>query len=247
MSAFMAELVGTALLVLFGNGVVCNVLLTRTKGNNAGWITISAGWGLAVFIGAFCSVEYSGAHLNPAVTFAMIVAGKFAVGKAITYFIAQFLGAAIGAGLVYLMYRAHFDITEDQDSKLACFATAPAIRNNYQAFICETIGTFALLLPIFLMASPSISLTGSSESSHVLGLGALGPLPVGLLVLAIGVSLGGTTGYAINPARDLSPRLVHALLPIRGKRDSDWEYAWVPVAGPFLGATLAAIFFRMMT
>lgn len=253
MSSFVAEIVGTALLILFGNGVVCNVLLSRTKGNNAGWITIAAGWGMAVFVGAFCAAEASGAHLNPAVTIALVVAGKFAFGKALGYVIAQMIGAGIGAALVYLMYRAHFDITDDEDAKLACFCTAPAIRNNHQAFICEAIGTFALLLPILLMVAPSLTFDSMtnvgdlSGTTPVLGLGALGPLPVGLLVFAIGVSLGGTTGYAINPARDLGPRIMHHLLPIRAKRDSDWGYAWVPVAGPIVGGVLAAILFRMIT
>jgi len=244
MNPYIAEVVGTALLILFGNGVVCNVVLSRTKGHGAGWLTIAAGWALGVFIGAFCAAEASGAHLNPAVTLAFVVAGKFESSMALGYIVAQFLGAGIGATLVFLFYRSHFDATEDANAKLACFSTAPEIRSMPQALICETIGTFALLLPILLMASPSLLLAGPSEEQPTLGLGALGPLPVGLLVLAIGVSLGGTTGYAINPARDLGPRVVHFLLPIRGKRDSDWEYAWVPVVGPLLGASLAAILYR---
>lgn len=245
-NAYLAEIVGTALLVLFGNGVVCNVLLSQTKGHGAGWLTIAAGWGLAVFVGAFCAADASGAHLNPAVTAAFVVAGKLESAKAFGYILAQFVGAGIGATLVYLSYRAHFDATEDSDAKLACFSTGPAIRNLPQALLCETIGTFALLLPILLMSNPSLTLGIPSEVAPVLGLGALGPLPVGLLVFAIGVSLGGTTGYAINPARDLGPRIVHFLLPIRGKRDSDWEYAWVPVVGPILGAVVAAAIYRFL-
>jgi glycerol uptake facilitator protein len=245
-NAYLAEIVGTALLVLFGNGVVCNVLLSQTKGHGAGWLTIAAGWGLAVFVGAFCAADASGAHLNPAVTAAFVVAGKLESAKAFGYILAQFVGAGIGATLVYLSYRAHFDATEDSDAKLACFSTGPAIRNLPQALLCETIGTFALLLPILLMSNPSLTLGTPSEVAPVLGLGALGPLPVGLLVFAIGVSLGGTTGYAINPARDLGPRIVHFLLPIRGKRDSDWEYAWVPVVGPILGAVVAAAIYRFL-
>lgn len=245
-NAYLAEIVGTALLVLFGNGVVCNVLLSQTKGHGAGWLTIATGWGLAVFVGAFCAADASGAHLNPAVTAAFVVAGKFESAKAFGYILAQFVGAGIGATLVYLSYRAHIDATEDSDAKLACFSTGPAIRNLPQALLCETIGTFALLLPILLMSNPSLTLGTASEVKPVLGLGALGPLPVGLLVFAIGVSLGGTTGYAINPARDLGPRIVHFLLPIRGKRDSDWEYAWVPVVGPILGAVVAAAIYRFL-
>lgn len=246
MQPFVAELVGTALLLLFGNGVVANVVLRDTKGHNAGWLTIAAGWGLAVYIGAFCSAEVSGAHLNPAVTVAMLVADQIEMSLALRYIAAQFLGATIGSVLVYLTYREHFRVTENADAKLACFCTGPAIRNLPQAFFCEAIGTFALLLPIFMMAAPKIAIGSETVSgdSVALGLGAIGLLPVGLLVFGIGLSLGGTTGYAINPARDLAPRLVHALLPISGKRDSDWSYAWVPVLGPIVGATAAALLYR---
>jgi glycerol uptake facilitator protein len=255
MDPFTAELIGTALLVLFGNGVVCNVVLSRTKGFNSGWLTIAAGWGLAVYIGAFCSAESSGAHLNPAVSIAMVTAGELTWDDALIYIAAQFLGASIGALFVYLMYREHFKVTDKPDPKLACFCTAPEIRNLPQALFCETLGTFVLLLPIFLMADPSLNVGGSvtlgdttlgdtPDAVPTLGLGSLGLLPVGLLVFAIGASLGGTTGYAINPARDLGPRIVHFLLPIPGKRDSDWQYAWVPVVGPVLGGVLAALLYR---
>jgi glycerol uptake facilitator protein len=219
-TGYLAEFVGTALLILFGNGVVANVVLTRTKGNGSGWIVITLGWGLAVFIGAFCSAKYSGAHLNPAVTIC-----------------AQMLGAIAGAKLVFFFYREHFKATDDADAKLACFCTGPAIRNNAQAFFCEALGTFCLILPIFLMVDPTLEVPGREV---VVGLGTLGLVPVGLLVVAIGLSLGGTTGYAINPARDLGPRIAHALLPVPGKRDSDWSYAWVPVVAPLVGAALAA-------
>jgi glycerol uptake facilitator protein len=241
MHPFMAELIGTMLLVLFGNGVVANVLLARTKGNDGGWIVIAAGWGIAVFIGAFCANEFSGAHINPAVTVAMLLGGGLTMTQAAGYIVAQFIGAMIGAFLVYLFYRAHFNVTDDANAKLGCFCTAPNIRKLGQAFFCEIIGTFALILPIFLMSLQH------PDSSPVVGLGSLGLLPVGLLVFGIGLSLGGTTGYAINPARDLGPRLVHAMLPIKGKRDSDWSYAWVPVAGPIVGAVLAALVYRMIT
>ncbi|TWU57907.1 MIP/aquaporin family protein [Rubripirellula reticaptiva] len=247
MSPYTAEIIGTMMLILFGNGVVANVVLARTKGNDGGWIVIAAGWGIAVFVGAFCANEFSGAHLNPAVSVAMVVAGKMSVLDAGGYIMAQFVGAMIGAMLVYLFYREHFNVTDDADAKLACFCTDPSIRNSKQAFFCEAVGTFALILPIFLMATPSLTHgDAGSAGESILGLGSLGLLPVGLLVFGIGLSLGGTTGYAINPARDLGPRLVHALLPIKGKRDSDWSYAWVPIMGPLLGAALAALLYRFV-
>jgi len=236
-TGYLAEFVGTALLVVFGNGVVANVVLARTKGNNSGWIVITIGWGLAVFIGAFCSAKYSGAHLNPAVTVAMAMAGKLSVAKVAGYVCAQMLGAIVGSTFVFLFYREHFKATDDADAKLACFCTAPAIRNNAQAFFCEVVGTFCLILPIFLMVDPTVQIPGREVT---VGLGTLGLVPVSMLVVAIGLSLGGTTGYAINPARDLGPRIAHALLPVPGKRDSDWSYAWVPVVAPLVGAALAA-------
>ncbi|QDT02080.1 Glycerol uptake facilitator protein [Rubripirellula lacrimiformis] len=235
------------MLVLFGNGVVANMVLARTKAGDGSWLLISAGWGVAVFVGAFCANEVSGAHLNPAVSIAMFVAGKMELELMVLYIAAQFVGAIIGAALVYAFYRPHFDATDDADAKLACFSTGPAIPGNMQAFFCEAIGTFALILPIFLMAAPSlVHGSGPADTDPILGLGSLGLLPVGLLVFGIGMSLGGTTGYAINPARDLGPRLVHFLFPIKGKRDSDWGYAWVPVAGPIVGAVLAAVVYRLM-
>ena len=243
MNANLAEFIGTAFLVIFGNGVVANVVLARTKGNNSGWIVITAGWGLAVFVGVFSSQPFSGAHLNPAVTVAMATAGKFAWSKVAGYIVAQLLGAVVGGALVFLFYRDHFKVTDDAGAKLACFCTAPNIRNLGQAFFCEVTGTFLLVLPVFLMTEAKVTLPSESgPGSHApLGLGTLGALPVGLLVFAIGLSLGGTTGYAINPVRDFGPRLAHALLPVPGKRDSDWGYAWVPVVGPILGGLLAAL------
>jgi glycerol uptake facilitator protein len=241
MSPFLAEFIGTALLVIFGNGVVANVVLARTKGNNSGWIVITAGWAFAVFIGVFSSQAFSGAHLNPAVTLAMAQAGKFAWTSVPGYIAAQMLGAIVGAATVFAFYREHFKATDDANLKLACFCTAPNIRNLGQAFFCETVGTFLLVLPVFLMTDAKIKLpTGTSFTEASVGLGTLGALPVGLLVFGIGLSLGGTTGYAINPARDLGPRIAHALLPVPGKRGSDWSYAWVPVLGPLLGGFLAA-------
>ena len=243
MNPFVAEFIGTTLLVTLGNGVVANVVLSRTKGNNSGWIVITAGWALAVFVGVFSSQSSSGAHLNPAVTIAMAEAGKFAWSHAAGYIFAQMLGGLAGGALVFAFYREHFAVTEDPNSKLACFCTAPNIRNFPQAFFCEVVGTFLLVLPVFLMTDAKLKLPpllgGSAEVT--IGLGTLGALPVGLLVFAIGLSLGGTTGYAINPARDLGPRLAHAFLPIPGKRDADWQYAWVPVVAPVVGGSLAAL------
>ena len=242
MSPYVAEFVGTTLLVMFGNGVVANVVLNRTKGNGGGWIVIAAGWALAVFVGVFSSQAVSGAHLNPAVTLAMAQAGKFPWANVPGYFLAQMLGGIVGGAWVFFFYREHFKVTEDAGTKLACFCTAPNIRNLAQAFFCEVTGTFLLVLPVFLMTDAKIKLPTAAGAANevIIGLGTLGALPVGLLVFAIGLSLGGTTGYAINPARDLGPRLAHALLPVPGKRDSDWGYAWVPVIGPLLGASLAA-------
>jgi glycerol uptake facilitator protein len=242
MNPYLAEFIGTTVLIIFGNGVVANVVLARTKGQNAGWIVITAGWGLAVFVGVFCSQPFSGAHLNPAVTIAMATAGKLAAGKVAGYVLAQMLGGIVGGALVFVFYREHFKVSEDASGKLACFCTAPNIRSQPQAFFCEVLGTFLLILPVFLMTDVTVKLplTTSESQNFTIGLGTLGAIPVGLLVFAIGLSLGGTTGYAINPARDLGPRIAHAFLPVPGKRDSDWSYSWVPVVGPIVGGLLAA-------
>ncbi len=248
MSPFVAELIGTALLVTFGDGVVANVVLSRTKGHNSGWIVITAGWALAVFVGVFCSQAISGAHLNPAVTLGMAMAGKFSWAAVPGYMLAQLVGGFAGGVLVFLFYREHFKATEDGTSKLACFCTVPNIRNLPQAFFCETVGTFLLVFPVFLMTDAKIKLPAVSGPANevVIGLGTLGALPVGLLVFAIGLSLGGTTGYAINPARDLGPRLAHALLPVTGKRGNDWSYGWVPIIAPLLGGALAALIHSLL-
>jgi glycerol uptake facilitator protein len=243
MHPFLAEIIGTAILILLGNGVVANVVLNRTKGQGSGWIVIAAGWGMAVYVAVFCVNKYSGAHLNPAVTIAMAAAGKLAMKMVPVYLAAQMIGAIGGAVLVYFFYRPHYELTDNGDAKLATFSTAPTVRNIPWAFFCETVGTFMLVMPLFFMVDPSIDMGDISpggKASYTLGLGALGALPVGLLVFAIGMSLGGTTGYAINPARDLGPRIAHAFLPIPGKRDSDWGYAWIPVLGPIIGGLLAA-------
>lgn len=237
MTPYIAEFVGTALLLLLGDGVVANVILKGTKGEGAGWITITWGWGMAVFVAVFVTAAYSGAHINPAVTIGLAVAGKFAWAMVPGYIVAQVLGAMAGAFLVWLQYRSHFDITEDPDTQLAVFATGPAIRDMAGNVISEVIGTFVLVFGVLYLAAPSLAGPGGDPG----GLGALDALPVGLLVLVIGLSLGGTTGYAINPARDLGPRIMHALLPMKGKGSSDWGYAWIPVVAPIVGAVLAAL------
>jgi glycerol uptake facilitator protein len=236
MNPLAAEFLGTALLVLFGNGVVANVVLPRTNGNGSGWIVITTGWGFAVFIGVFCSQAYSGAHLNPAITVGLAAAGSFPWDRVAGYILAQMAGALVGGSLVFLFYREHFKASDSGLDKRGCFCTTPNIRNIPQAFFCEVLGTFALMLPVLLIAPASFKMSGSDV---VVGLGTLGAIPVALVVLAIGLCLGGTTGYAINPARDLGPRLAHAFLPIPGKTDSDWSYAWVPVIAPIVGALLA--------
>lgn len=231
MSPFIAEILGTALLVLLGDGVVANVALNKTKGNNAGLIVVGFGWAMAVFTGVFCVAKYSGAHLNPAVTIGLAVAGKFAWAQAAGYIVAQMLGAMLGAFLVWLAYKKHFDSTDDADAKLGVFCTSPAIRGAGYNLVTEIIGTAVLMLGVLYIAKADV------------GLGALDALPIAFVVLGIGISLGGPTGYAINPARDLGPRIMHFLLPIPGKRNSDWGYAWVPVVGPVLGAILAALIY----
>jgi glycerol uptake facilitator protein len=234
MSPFIGEFIGTGMLIVLGQGVVENVVLQKTKGHNSGWIVISFGWAIAVFVGVYCSAAASGAHLNPAVTLGLAVVGKFKWELVPLYIAAQMLGAMAGSLLAWLCYRSHFDQTEDAEAKLAVFCTAPAIRNTVNNLVTEIIGTFVLILGVLYIASPASSL------------GALDALPVGLLVLGIGLSLGGPTGYAINPARDLGPRIMHAILPIPGKKGSDWGYAWIPVVGPLAGALLAALVFKML-
>ena len=235
MTPFIAEIIGTAILILLGGGVVANVVLNKTIGNNSGWIVITTGWALAVYVAVVIAGPYSGAHINPAVTVAVAIAGKFPWADVPMYVLAQMIGAMIGASAVWLTYKNHFDETEDADSKKAVFCTAPAIRNTFSNFFSEMIGTFVLLFTIFYFTDASIA-----ETESVIGLGSLGALPVAFLVWSIGLSLGGTTGYAINPARDLGPRIMHAILPIKNKAKSDWSYAWIPVLGPLTGGALAA-------
>src|SRR4030095_5380190 len=235
MSPFLGEFIGTMLLIIMGDGVVANVVLNKTKGNNSGWIVITFGWAMAVFLGVYVSTSLGGSgHLNPAVTIAMAAFSDFDSSLLPTYILAQFAGAITGAIIVCLAYKQHFDSTDNKDGKLAVFCTAPAIRGRFYNLITEIIGTFVLGFGALAMSKPATTL------------GTLDALPVGLLVLGIGLSLGGPTGYAINPARDLGPRIAHFILPIKNKRDSDWGYSWVPVVGPIIGALLAAYLFKLM-
>lgn len=245
MLEFVGEFIGTFILILLGNGVVANVNLDKTHSNGAGWIVITAGWGMAVFVAVLVSADLSGAHLNPAVTFGLAFSGLFEWAKVAPFIIAQMLGAMLGATCVYLFFKSHFKITTSQGTKKACFCTAPAIRNLKSNFFSEVIGTFVLIFAVLLITLPQLEY--ESFGSVKIGLGSLGAMPVALVVFAIGMSLGGTTGYAINPARDLAPRIIHALLPIKNKDNSDWGYSWIPVLGPITGAGLAALIYLFIS
>ena len=227
-----AEIIGTALLILLGDGVVAAVLLAKSKAENSGWIVITFGWGMAVAMAVYAVGFFSGAHLNPAVTLGFWIHGTITGSQAIKYFIGEMIGAMIGAFLVYLTYYLHWRDTEDPGLKLAVFSTGPAVRNYAWNLVTEIIGTFVLVFGVLAIIGPWNAITSG-----------LAPLLIGLLVFAIGLSLGGPTGYAINPARDLGPRIMHAILPIPGKGGSDWAYSWVPILGPLIGGAIAAIFF----
>ena len=231
MSIYLAEFIGTAILILFGDGVVANVVLNKTKGNNSGWIVITFAWALGVAIAVYIVGPISGAHLNPALTLSLAVVGDFAWNQVPGYIIAQVAGAFTGACLVYVNFKNHFDVTEDADAKRAVFCTGPAIRNTFHNFFSEFLGTFLLVF----------ALLGFVNTKIVDGVSGL---IVGGIILALGLSFGGTTGYAINPARDLGPRIAHALLPIKNKQGSDWWYAWIPVVAPICGAIVAAVLFK---
>ncbi len=234
MSIFGAEAIGTALLILLGDGVVAGVLLSKSKAENSGWIVITWGWAMGVMVGVFAVSQFSGAHLNPAVTFGFVLIGNIDWSDVPKYLLGEFAGAMIGATLVWLSYLSHWRETEDPGLKLAVFCTAPAIRNTAHNIITEIVGTFVLVFGVLaFFADKATAGTG------------LGGLLVGLLVLAIGLSLGGPTGYAINPARDLGPRIMHAILPIAGKGGSDWGYSWIPVVGPLIGGGLGALAFDL--
>ncbi len=240
MTVYIFEFIGTAMLILIGNGVVANLVLKGTKGADLGWVGIAIAWGIAVFIGVFISADASGAHLNPAVTIGLATAGKFSWTLAPGYIVAQVLGAMMGNLLVWLTYKKQYDETEDSASILGTFCTAPAIRNPFWNLVTEIIGTFVLVFGVFFIA-------GGRIGSESISLGALDALPVALLVVGIGFALGGPTGYAINPARDFGPRLLHAILPLKNKGTSDWGYSWVPVVGPIIGAVLAAVVFSLVS
>lgn len=243
MSEFSAELVGTMLLILLGTGVVANVILKGTKGNSGGWMVITTGWALAVFTGVVIAGPYSGAHLNPAVTIGLAIAKKFAWDKVGMYILAQLLGAMLGAFLTWIVYRDHFNSTTEPDTQLAVFSTGPAIHNRLFNLLSEIIGTFVLIFVVFYFTGAEMG-----DSKTPIGLGSLGALPVSFVVWAIGLSLGGTTGYAINPARDLGPRIMHSILPMKHKGSSHWKYAWIPIIGPIIGAAIAAglyLFFQL--
>jgi glycerol uptake facilitator protein len=243
MTPFIAELLGTLILILLGGGVVANVLLKGTNGNNGGWIVITTGWALAVFTGVVIAGPYSGAHLNPAVTLAMVITGSLGCQDALLYVIAQFLGAMSGAFLVWLMYKDHFNETEDSGLKQAVFCTSPAIRNLPINLIGEILGTFVLILAVFFFTDGELSI---EQTKTPIGLGSVGAIPVAFVVWVIGLSLGGTTGYAINPARDLGPRIMHAILPIKNKASFNASYAWVPVIGPLIGASIACLIYMAL-
>ena len=229
MSHFLGEFIGTALLIILGDGVVANVVLDKTKGNNSGWIVVCFGWAMALFVAVYASQHFGGSgHLNPAVTIALAIFSGFDSSLIGTYIAAQFAGAIAGAIVVWLAYRQHFDATTNKDAQLAVFCTAPAIRNTSHNLLTEILTTFILVFGVLSMSPANDSLA------------TLNALPASLLLLGIGLSLGGPTGYAINPARDLGPRIAHFILPIKGKRDSDWGYAWIPVVGPVIGALIAA-------
>jgi glycerol uptake facilitator protein len=231
MSAFLGELIGTMILIIFGGGVVGGVVLKKSKAENSGWIVITMGWGLAVAIAVYAVGKISGAHLNPAVTIGLAAIGDFPWSDVPSYIAAQMIGAFIGAVIVYLHYMPHFKATDDQGAKLGVFATDPAIKNPAANLLSEVIGTFILLLGLLAI--------GANKFAE-----GLNPFIVGFLIVAIGLSLGGTTGYAINPARDLGPRIAHFILPIPGKGSSNWDYAWIPVVGPIIGGTYGALFYK---
>ena len=241
MSEFTAELLGTMFLILLGTGVVANVVLKGTKGNNAGWMVVTTGWALAVFVGVVVAGPYSGAHLNPAVTIGLAIAGKFSWSKVGLYILAQMLGAVLGSILMWVVYKDHFNATSDPDAQLAVFSTGPAIKNRVFNLLSEIVGTFVLVFVVFYFTNAEMV-----NDKAPIGLGSVGALPVMFLVWAIGLGLGGTTGYAINPARDLGPRIAHAILPIKQKGSSEWKYAWIPIVGPLIGGSIAALIFLLL-
>ncbi|HMC00218.1 MAG TPA: MIP/aquaporin family protein [Flavobacteriaceae bacterium] len=243
MTPFIAEVLGTFLLILLANGVVANVVLKQTKGHGSGWMVITTGWALAVYTGVLVAGPYSGAHLNPAVTISLAVSGLFDWSLVASYIIAQFMGAMLGTFVVWIMHIDHYKITDDRDMVMATFCTSPAIRNTATNFLSEAIGTFVLVFAVLYIVAPELNIENQSVN---FGLGSLGAIPVAFIVWVIGLCLGGPTGYAINPARDLGPRIIHALLPMKEKRDSNWSYSWIPVLGPITGGIIAALLYIVL-
>ena len=243
MNIYLSEFLGTFLLILAGNGSVANVLLKETKGENSGFLLITTAWGLAVFLGVMVAGRFSGAHINPAVTLSLALAGKFEWALVPGYIIAQMVGAMMGAITVFTFYYPHYKQTENPDFIRATFCTSPAIRNSWSNLFSEFVGTSVLILAVLYLVGPSLSIDGKQQ---VMGLGSLDALPIGLVVWVIGMALGGTTGYAINPARDLGPRIVHSFIRVKSKGTSDWGYAWVPVVGPIAGGIAAVVIYLLL-
>lgn len=243
MTAFTAEIIGSFMLILLGNGVVANVVLNKTKGHGSGWMVITTAWALAVFTGVVIAAPYSGAHLNPAVSIGLATAGIFEWSLVPTYILAQLIGTMLGSFMVFIIYRDHYSQTPDPGLKLVTFCTKPAILNRPINLISELVGTFVLIFAIFHFTDPVIA----DQYQTPVGMGSLGALPVAFIVWVIGLSLGGTTGYAINPARDLGPRIVHSLLPLKEKGSNEWHYAWIPFIGPVIGAVLAAALYLLLS
>jgi len=238
MTKCIFEFIGTLVLILLGDGVVASTCLKNSKGYKGGWVVITMAWGFAVMVGVFIAGPYSGAHLNPALTFGLALSGHFPWAEVLPYVVAQMLGGFCGAVLVYAFYKDQFDATESADDKLGVFCTMPAVEFKPRNFFCEFVATWLLVFVVLAFSNP--------ENTPAVGMGDLGAFPVTMLIMAIGMSLGGTTGYAINPARDLAPRIAHAILPIKGKRDSGWGYSWVPVLGPVTGAAFAAVTYLLI-
>ena len=243
MTPFIAELIGTFLLILLGNGVVANVVLKQTKGHDSGWIVITTGWALAVYVAVMVAGPYSGAHINPAVTIALAVAGLFEWVNVGPYILAQFLGAMFAMIIIFITHKDHYDATEEPSDIHATFCNTPAIANTFRNLMSEIVGTFVLVFAVFYIVGPELTL---GEQEGIIGLGSLGAIPVAFIVWSVGISLGGTTGYAINPARDLGPRIMHAFLPLKGKGSSGWGYSWIPVEGPILGGIIAAVLYMVL-
>lgn len=247
LTACIAEVIGTMLLILLGNGVVAGVVLNKTKAHNGGWIVITFAWGLAVFIGVLVAGPVSGAHINPAVTLALALAGKFSWAWVLPFIISHIIGAMLGQLLVWIMYYPHYLATDNPELKLATCCTSPAIKHFPANFASEVIGTFVLVLAILTMHGVIVQVGNHNIiTAYPIDMGALGGIPVAFVVVVIGMSLGGTTGYAINPARDFGPRLFYTIMPIKGKGSSQWSYAWIPVVGPMCGSVIATAFYLLL-